>query len=129
MKIAPAFAHTDARAHARLPLFRISYHKWRSLLPDAKPLFLKLAVIILDLPRILPSSQAYTDSFHHTETVIMMSDINCQVCHKTQAELPQLLRRCAKCQTELYCSRYCQKADWKERKKAWGKQGPVSGTK
>jgi len=34
-----------------------------------------------------------------------------------QAELPQSLKRCAKCQTTTYCSRECQKGDWKNHKR------------
>ncbi|KAF2737373.1 hypothetical protein EJ04DRAFT_541889 [Polyplosphaeria fusca] len=37
---------------------------------------------------------------------------SCAVCHKTAN-----LKKCAKCQTTLYCSRDCQKADWKVHKK------------
>ena len=38
----------------------------------------------------------------------------CAKCHKTQADKP--LKRCAKCQNEWYCSRDCQKAQWKTHK-------------
>lgn len=41
---------------------------------------------------------------------------NCSNCSKPQAELPEPLKRCAKCQTALYCSRECQKANWKSHK-------------
>lgn len=40
----------------------------------------------------------------------------CAKCRKTQAEVSLPLKRCAKCQNQLYCSRGCQKADWKVHK-------------
>ncbi|KAI1348984.1 putative MYND domain protein [Xylaria sp. FL0043] len=42
----------------------------------------------------------------------------CTNCKKASSEL----KRCAKCSTTLYCSRDCQKADWKTHKKICGKQ-------
>ncbi|CZR63170.1 uncharacterized protein PAC_13067, partial [Phialocephala subalpina] len=39
-------------------------------------------------------------------------------CHKPQGDLAQPLKRCAKCQTTLYCSRECQKDDWKVHKRS-----------
>ncbi|KAI0436916.1 putative MYND domain protein [Xylaria telfairii] len=42
----------------------------------------------------------------------------CNTCQKASTEL----KRCAKCSTTLYCSRNCQKADWKTHKKICGKQ-------
>lgn len=52
----------------------------------------------------------------------------CEVCHKRQSQLPNVLKRCAKCKTKLYCGRECQKADWKNHKKVCGKDrfGPAS---
>ncbi|CAM1507505.1 Fc.00g071460.m01.CDS01 [Cosmosporella sp. VM-42] len=53
-------------------------------------------------------------------------------CHKCQkVESPEFsLKRCAKCNTTLYCGRDCQKADWKAHKKVCGKQaGEASGSR
>ncbi|KAJ2996686.1 hypothetical protein NUW58_g716 [Xylaria curta] len=50
----------------------------------------------------------------------------CNSCKKASSEL----KRCAKCSTTLYCSRDCQKTDWKMHKKICGKQAherPGSG--
>ena len=44
----------------------------------------------------------------------------CAGCKKPQSELTVPLKRCAKCQTQRYCSRDCQKADWKVHKKICG---------
>jgi splicing suppressor protein 51 len=41
----------------------------------------------------------------------------CAACHKTDSGSGNPLKRCAKCQTTSYCSRECQKADWKNHKK------------
>jgi splicing suppressor protein 51 len=50
-----------------------------------------------------------------------MADANvkpdCANCAKTQADPNITLKRCAKCQTTYYCSRECQKADWKVHKR------------
>lgn len=45
----------------------------------------------------------------------------CKTCQKTEPDVS--LKRCAKCSSESYCSRECQKADWKNHKKVCGKQG------
>ncbi|GAW13665.1 hypothetical protein ANO14919_030540 [Xylariales sp. No.14919] len=42
----------------------------------------------------------------------------CNSCKKASSEL----KRCAKCSTTLYCSRNCQKTDWKAHKKICSKQ-------
>ncbi len=42
----------------------------------------------------------------------------CAKCNKAQSELSIPLKRCAKCQSESYCSRGCQVADWKAHKKS-----------
>ena len=41
----------------------------------------------------------------------------CAGCQKSQSDISEPLKRCAKCQTQCYCSRECQKADWKTHKK------------
>ncbi|PHH63855.1 hypothetical protein CDD81_5412 [Ophiocordyceps australis] len=46
--------------------------------------------------------------------------LECYNCKKPGAETA--LKKCAKCWTALYCSRDCQKADWKAHKKVCGKQ-------
>jgi len=48
---------------------------------------------------------------------------SCAVCNKGPPEVT--LKHCAKCQSSSirYCSRDCQKADWKTHKKICGKQG------
>ncbi|KAG5992205.1 hypothetical protein E4U43_003824 [Claviceps pusilla] len=46
--------------------------------------------------------------------------MECIVCKKSPPEVN--VKRCAKCSTTPYCSRDCQKADWKVHKKICGKQ-------
>lgn len=46
---------------------------------------------------------------------------SCATCSKTSSETENL-KRCAKCQTTWYCSRECQKKDWKAHKKVCSKQ-------
>lgn len=41
----------------------------------------------------------------------------CAACHKDQEQLARPLKDCAKCRRVQYCSRDCQKADWKSHKK------------
>ncbi|PWY83793.1 putative MYND domain protein [Aspergillus sclerotioniger CBS 115572] len=43
----------------------------------------------------------------------------CTVCFKSGSDAMPL-KRCAKCQTQRYCSRECQKADWTKHKKTCG---------
>ncbi|KHN95384.1 Zinc finger, MYND-type [Metarhizium album ARSEF 1941] len=45
---------------------------------------------------------------------------SCTHCQKSPPEV--VLRRCAKCSATPYCSRDCQKADWKVHKKICGRQ-------
>ena len=42
----------------------------------------------------------------------------CAKCHKNQADVS--LKRCGKCHNQWYCSRECQKADWKTHKVSCG---------
>lgn len=51
---------------------------------------------------------------------IMSDSAECGNCRKTQSELPIPLKRCAKCKGQWYCSRECQKSDWKSHKKVCG---------
>ena len=46
-----------------------------------------------------------------------LSEETCKSCGKPQSQLPVPLKKCAKCHSSAYCSRECQKADWKEHKK------------
>ena len=54
----------------------------------------------------------------------------CAGCKKPQSDLQNSLKRCGKCQTQSYCSRDCQKADWKAHKKicASNQQGKSKAT-
>lgn len=46
------------------------------------------------------------------------SEPRCNKCAKTKSEHGVNLKRCAKCKNPHYCSRDCQKADWKTHKKS-----------
>jgi mitochondrial splicing suppressor protein 51 len=50
----------------------------------------------------------------------------CTSCQKPQSTFPEPLKRCGKCQTARYCSRDCQKSDWKTHKLTCGQ--PDTGT-
>ncbi|KAI5925405.1 hypothetical protein F4810DRAFT_708791 [Camillea tinctor] len=50
----------------------------------------------------------------------------CSTCKKAPPAVN--LKHCAKCSTTLYCSRDCQKADWKSHKKVCSKQQGAPGT-
>lgn len=41
----------------------------------------------------------------------------CFTCHKLPSELPYALKHCATCRKTPYCSRECQKGDWKKHKR------------
>ncbi|KAK5944776.1 hypothetical protein PMZ80_001976 [Knufia obscura] len=44
------------------------------------------------------------------------SEPACGNCQKSQTDHPIPLKRCAKCQNQYYCSRECQREDWKAHK-------------
>lgn len=48
-------------------------------------------------------------------------NVLCTTCSKSASEVP--LKRCAKCTLTEYCSRECQKQDWKAHEKICGKPG------
>jgi splicing suppressor protein 51 len=52
----------------------------------------------------------------------------CAKCAKTSTESGIDLKRCAKCRTTPYCSRECQKADWKAHKKICASNAANSST-
>lgn len=55
---------------------------------------------------------------HFRCSITNMSAPTCAGCSKTAADLHlDNLKECAKCHTTQYCSRDCQKADWKAHKK------------
>lgn len=51
---------------------------------------------------------------------VPLDSTECSTCRKTQDQLPNLLKRCGKCKFQWYCSRECQKSDWKRHKKVCG---------
>ncbi len=51
---------------------------------------------------------------------------SCAACKKTRPDVN--LKHCAKCSVTLYCSRECQKNDWKVHKKICGKQKSAGQT-
>jgi mitochondrial splicing suppressor protein 51 len=55
---------------------------------------------------------------------------SCSTCHVLETEIDNQLKHCAKCPTTLYCSRECQKADWKSHKLVCaGQPKPSSSSK
>jgi mitochondrial splicing suppressor protein 51 len=52
----------------------------------------------------------------------------CGGCGKTEAEAGKSLKKCAKCHASSYCSRECQKSDWKQHKKTCGSKSSDPGT-
>ncbi len=47
----------------------------------------------------------------------------CSVCDKSDDSNSKTMKTCGRCKAVQYCSRECQKADWKEHKKKCGKHG------
>lgn len=45
----------------------------------------------------------------------------CATCKRDQASLSSPMKRCSGCSGQRYCSKECQKADWKQHKKVCGK--------
>jgi hypothetical protein len=46
----------------------------------------------------------------------IQSGPSCSTCHKPQSTLANPLRRCSRCLIPHYCSKECQKSDWKSHK-------------
>ena len=57
-----------------------------------------------------------------------MEDRVCTKCRKPESQLPTSLKRCAKCHGNFYCSRECQKADWKTHKPVCGEGMAAQGS-
>ncbi|RDW93341.1 zinc finger MYND domain-containing protein [Aspergillus mulundensis] len=55
------------------------------------------------------------------------SDPACNTCAKKASD-EVTLKRCAKCKTQWYCSRECQKTDWKAHKKTCSKDASEANT-
>ncbi|CAP65695.1 uncharacterized protein PODANS_7_960, partial [Podospora anserina S mat+] len=70
------------------------------------------------VPQTLPKPRL-SEATHSDLTQLTMS--SCTTCSKSASEVP--LKRCAKCTLTEYCSRECQKQDWKAHKKICGKPG------
>jgi len=51
--------------------------------------------------------------YHRT----VKSGPRCKYCHIEETETREKFQLCGRCQDAVYCSRECQKADWKEHKK------------
>ncbi|KAF2450155.1 hypothetical protein P171DRAFT_426616 [Karstenula rhodostoma CBS 690.94] len=47
---------------------------------------------------------------------------SCSVCKKSASEVPGGLKNCAACHERPYCSKDCQKTDWKQHKRSCGKK-------
>ena len=76
-----------------------------------------MATSVMDLSSIVdPESDRPSQRQEQNDVEESVSEA-CAGCKKPQSELTIPLKRCAKCQTQRYCSRECQKADWKVHKK------------
>ncbi|KAI9829831.1 MAG: hypothetical protein M1826_005408 [Phylliscum demangeonii] len=52
--------------------------------------------------------------------------LSCANCDQRESDACSKLKRCAKCHTTAYCSRPCQKADWKTHKKTCAAQAAAA---
>lgn len=62
-------------------------------------------------------SNSSTDNKAEAESGASGSTKKCTHCNKVDSDPEKPFKPCSKCQTALYCSRDCQKANWKQHKK------------
>ena len=76
-----------------------------------------MTITILRIPKYTAQQQQIRKSISIRKT--------CQCCNKKYVKQEQGInfKKCAKCQNAWYCSKKCQKADWKTHKKKCGNIG------
>jgi MYND finger len=112
------------------------HEKWQSNPPNYRPLIkprrtealLKLVALESPHPVMLTTfalgvrssasiSDNFTESQANTSAISPSPTNKCACCKIPETDPEKPLKLCAKCQTVRYCSRDCQKKDWKLHKK------------
>ena len=92
-----------------LPLMDHGFRK-----PGAAQFIAGLDSYVNGTPRSFTDSWSAT--FHRLQALLLMLSSSCYSCGKIENELDgETLKRCARCSAH-YCSKDCQKADWKDHK-------------
>jgi hypothetical protein len=71
-----------------------------------------------------------TEYFHHQpyRNMATQPEPSCSTCHEPQSALVNPLMRCGQCRIAHYCSKECQKSDWKSHKRICALQGVAPPT-
>jgi mitochondrial splicing suppressor protein 51 len=78
-------------------------------------------------PKLLPNGSGQDDLAERMASATLGASYQYASCGKASSK-DTSLKRCAKCRTIHYCSRDCQKADWKQHKKVCAMAAQKSGS-
>ena len=113
--------------------FKTSVHGWQQkshvlILDDHHLQYRASSILVKCFSSLSSPVSRYSQTVVHQGHIINMSPIepSCDHCHKSQIDLVNPLKVCAKCKCGNYCSRECQTKEWKTHKKTCGKNSSES---
>lgn len=133
----------DGRVDPRIPTFApFSWGTRSANLARAVEIKLRVLGVRADLCTVQPGTKEQDDVADETFGEMMSLIINktrtglpeqaghgrliCGGCKKDSSWFSAGLMKCSRCNTKSYCSRDCQKKDWKQHKMTCGRDGGIS---
>lgn len=80
-----------------------------------------------EISNIEHASAPSPDTIHGEGNTEARTGLVCSTCRKPQSDQNEELKRCSRCLTARYCSRECQKRDWKIHKHTCAAPGTAPG--